>query len=92
MARRYVPTTAPGGMAPDRQSARLDTWGVFLATVATLCLLNGLVALREVGWDAVHAWVLLLFAGLSLGLFVYWQHHLLHKFVTNLYVQNIHAL
>ena len=79
MARRYVPTTAPGGMAPDRESARLDTWGVFLATLSTLCLLNGLVALREAGLDALHAWVLLLFAGLGLGLFVYWQHHLLHK-------------
>ena len=79
MARRYVPTTAPGGLAPNREGARLDVWGMLIATISTLCLLNGLVSLRDAGWDAVHAWVLLVIAALGLALFVFWQHHLLHK-------------
>jgi predicted MFS family arabinose efflux permease len=79
MARRYVPTTAPGGMAPNREGARLDAWGMLIATVTTLCLLNGLVALREAGLDAWHAWGLLMAAVVGLTLFIWWQHHLLHK-------------
>jgi EmrB/QacA subfamily drug resistance transporter len=79
MARRYVPTTAPGGLAPNREGARLDVWGMLIATVSTLCLLNGLVSLRDAGLDAVHAWGLLVVAAAGLAVFVFWQHHLLHK-------------
>jgi predicted MFS family arabinose efflux permease len=46
MARRFVPTTAPGGAAANGQGAALDWRGLLLATVGTLCLLNGLVQLR----------------------------------------------
>ncbi len=46
LARRYVPTNAPGGAAADPRGATLDWPGLLLATVGTLCLLNGLVALH----------------------------------------------
>lgn len=46
LARRYVPATAPGGSAPNPQGGALDWRGLLLATVGTLCLLNGLVELR----------------------------------------------
>jgi predicted MFS family arabinose efflux permease len=43
LARRFVPTTAPGGVAASRAGAALDWLGLLLASVGTLCLLNGLV-------------------------------------------------
>ena len=46
LARRFVPTTAPGGGAANPQGAALDWRGLLLATAGTLCLLNGLVELR----------------------------------------------
>jgi predicted MFS family arabinose efflux permease len=51
---------------------------LLLATVSTLCLLNGLVSLREAGWQAPHAWGLLGVAAAGLLTFVFWQHRLLH--------------
>ena len=47
LARRYVPTNAPGGAAADPRGATLDWPGLLLATVGTLCLLNGLVELHS---------------------------------------------
>ena len=47
LARRYVPTTAPGGAAVNPQGATLDWPGLLLASVGTLCLLNGLVELHS---------------------------------------------
>ncbi|MBU3649199.1 MAG: multidrug efflux MFS transporter, partial [Limnohabitans sp.] len=41
MARRYVPTTAPGGVSANHGNPSLDLVGLVLATVATLGLLNG---------------------------------------------------
>jgi EmrB/QacA subfamily drug resistance transporter len=79
MARRYVPTTAPGGLAANREGAGLDGWGLLLATLSTLCLLNGLVSLRETGWGSSHAWGLLAIAAVGLAFFVFWQHRLLHR-------------
>lgn len=43
LARRFVPVTAPGGGAANPQGAGLDWRGLLLASVGTLCLLNGLV-------------------------------------------------
>jgi EmrB/QacA subfamily drug resistance transporter len=43
MAHRFVPTTAPGGVAANRDGTALDWPGLLLASVGTLCLLNGLV-------------------------------------------------
>jgi EmrB/QacA subfamily drug resistance transporter len=47
LARRYVPTNAPGGALADPSGAMLDWPGLLLATVGTLCLLNGLVELHS---------------------------------------------
>ncbi len=79
MARQYVPTNAPSGQAPNRQGPSLDAGGLLLATVSTLCLLNGLVSLREAGWHDTHAWSLLGAAAIGLLIFVFWQHRLLHR-------------
>jgi EmrB/QacA subfamily drug resistance transporter len=73
LAFRYVPTTAPGGAAPDRHAHRLDWQGLLLATVGTLCLLNGMVELH--GATTFQAGVLLLVSLLSFGTFVFWQRH-----------------
>ncbi len=76
LARRYVPTTAPGGVAANADSAGLDWLGLALASASTLMLLNGLVQLREEG--GYGAWVLLSLAALAGVLFVLWQRRLLH--------------
>ena len=46
LARRFVPTTSPGGVAANPQGAGLDWRGLLLAAAGTLCLLNGLVQLQ----------------------------------------------
>ena len=46
LASRFVPSTAPGGAAANRQGKSLDWRGLVLASGGTLCLLNGLVELR----------------------------------------------
>jgi predicted MFS family arabinose efflux permease len=46
LSRRYVPTSAPGGVQADADSPGLDWIGLALASVSTLMLLNGLVQLR----------------------------------------------
>jgi len=71
LARRYVPTTSPGGLAANRQGAGLDWRGLLLAAVGTLCLLNGLVELQ--GGTALSASVLLGGAALLLVAFVVLQ-------------------
>ncbi len=82
LARRYVPTTAPGGVAANADSAGLDWLGLALASAATLMLLNGLVQLR--GDDGTGApgqgaaWLLGL-AALAALAFVLWQRHLLRQ-------------
>lgn len=71
LAYRYVPTNAPGGVAPDRHNSRLDWQGLLLCTVGTLCLLNGLVELH--GNAHASAFVLLGVALLCVVWFVWWQ-------------------
>ncbi len=46
LAMRYLPVTAPGGVAANRHGARLDVRGLTLIAVAVLCTLNGLVSLH----------------------------------------------
>lgn len=70
MARRYVPTTGPGGAAAQRDE-RLDWIGLTVGSVGTLSLLNGLVALR--GGSATEAALLLGLTGLCLLAFIAWQ-------------------
>ena len=68
LARRFVPTTAPGGATPGRDSAALDWAGLLLAAAGTLCLLNGLVQ-----WHAGAALpATLLLAGALLLLATFW--------------------
>ena len=71
MAYRYVPNTAPGGVAANRQGAALDWRGLLLGGAGTLCLLNGMVALH--GGSAATAGLLLGAALLALVLFIAWQ-------------------
>ena len=70
LAWKFVPNTAPGGVAASRESA-LDWRGLALGTGGTLCLLNGLVALS--GQAPVQATALLLAAAALFALFVGWQ-------------------
>lgn len=70
LAFKFVPTTAPGGVAAERGSG-LDWRGLVLGTVGTLCLLNGLVELR--GDAPLQATALLAAAGISFGAFLAWQ-------------------
>ena len=70
LAHRYVPVSGPGGVAASRDEA-LDWFGLTLGTAGTLCLLNGLVALR--GGPAWESGVLLALAVLCALAFVAWQ-------------------
>lgn len=74
MAYRYVPVTAPGGMAANPKGAMIDWRGLLLGAVGTLCLLNGLVELH--GGSALQAGALLGAAALALLAFIGWQRRL----------------
>lgn len=73
LAWKFVPTTAPGGVAASREG-ELDWRGLLLATAGTLCLLNGLVELR--GGVPTQAAALLGGALISLFAFIGWQRRL----------------
>jgi hypothetical protein len=69
LAYRYVPTSAPGGA--DRRAGPASTGAAWLlATVGTLCLLNGLVELR--GGDHGRAIALLVLAAVALVRLIAW--------------------
>lgn len=70
LAYKFVPTTAPGGAVASRSNG-LDWRGMTLATIGTLCLLNGLVELR--GDAPLQAAALLVGALASLVTFIWWQ-------------------
>ncbi len=73
LALRYVPVSAPGGGATNRDMA-LDWRGLLLAAVGTLCLLTGMVELHHgVG---LRAALLLAAAANVLWLFLGWQRRL----------------
>ena len=77
LARQYVPSTAPGGVAANRHGKALDWAGLTLASAGTLCLLNGLVQLRTgSSWSAS---MLLGGAVLALSGFGAMQWWLLHR-------------
>lgn len=77
LARRYVPTNAPGGLASNPNGAALDWPGLLLATLGTLCLLNGLVELHNDPTGTAS--VLLTGAALALGAFVMLQKRMLRS-------------
>ncbi len=66
----FVPTSGPGN-AQAQRGARLDLPGLALASVGTVCLLNGLVELR--GGSASHAGLLLAVAAAAIAAFIAWQ-------------------
>jgi EmrB/QacA subfamily drug resistance transporter len=66
----FVPTSAPGNTQAQR-GARLDLPGLALASVGTVCLLNGLVELR--GGSGTHAGALLAAAAVAIAAFIAWQ-------------------
>jgi EmrB/QacA subfamily drug resistance transporter len=71
MALRYVPITAPGGVSANHGNPSLDLGGLALATVGTLCLLNGLVMLHS--GNTSGAMSLIVVAALCTLGFVFWQ-------------------
>lgn len=74
LAYRYVPVTAPGGVAPDRHANRLDWPGLLLSGVGAVALINGMVELHgKDGLHGVQAWTLLGVAAVSLTTFWLWQ-------------------
>ena len=72
LARRYLPVTAPGGVAANRNGAALDVKGLALLAVAVLSLLNGLVDLHRAAGSGSYAGpaALLLLSALTAVLFV----------------------
>ncbi len=73
LAYRYVPDAAPGGVAADRRGEMIDWRGLLLGTVGTLCLLNGMIALRDPAGGPLAAGALLGGFALALALFLAWQ-------------------
>ena len=72
LAQRYLPVTAPGGVAANRHGAALDVKGLALLTVAVLSLLNGLVDLHRAAGSGSYAGpaALLMLSALASLLFV----------------------
>lgn len=68
LARRFLPTTGPGGVVPGEASVRLDLVSLALATVVVLGLLDGLVRLHDpTPWGAI---AMLGAAAVALSLFL----------------------
>ncbi|MBB6578342.1 EmrB/QacA subfamily drug resistance transporter [Comamonas odontotermitis] len=74
---RYVPVNAPGGASADRKGKSLDWIGLGIATVGTICLLNGLVALHGTSWQ--ESAVLLAIALACFPGFVAWEKRMLAR-------------
>ncbi|MFN4118771.1 MFS transporter [Acidovorax sp.] len=77
LAYKFVPVTAPGGVAANRQGDPLDWRGLLIGTAGTLCLLNGLVALH--GGSVPEALGLLCASAVAVACFVAWQRRLLQR-------------
>lgn len=71
LARKFVPPTAPGGVAAGHTSEALDWRGLVLGSAGTLCLLNGLVELHS--GPPARALALLAGAACAGAAFVWWQ-------------------
>jgi len=77
MAQRFIPAANPGDASANAAGkATLDWRGLVLATVATLCLLNGMVTLQSGG--AARSAFLLGASVVALVVFVKWQQRLSH--------------
>ena len=73
LAYRYVPDAAPGGVAADRNGEMIDWRGLLIGAAGTLCLLNGMIVLREQDSSLLMALLLLGGFALALCLFLAWQ-------------------
>lgn len=76
LARRFIPSANPGAELADSGKATLDWLGLLLASIATLCLLNGMVTLH--GGAMPLSLAMLGAATVSLLAFIRWQRHLGH--------------
>jgi EmrB/QacA subfamily drug resistance transporter len=73
MAKRFLPVTAPGGVAAGEVTGRFDWLGLALLCLTLLSLLNGLVQLHDPQLGGSVA--LLSLSALSFGAFLYRQLH-----------------
>ena len=71
LARRYLPVSGPGDVAPARAGPRLDVRGLALIALVLLTLLNGMVELH--GADKRVGWALLGVSAAALIGFVVYQ-------------------
>ena len=71
MGRRFLPDTAPGGVAAGSSGAKLDWPGLALMAAFILMLLNGMVQLHHAGAGQMPAAALALLAGAGLALVVF---------------------
>jgi len=71
LARRYLPVSGPGDLAPARAGPRLDVRGLALIALVLLTLLNGMVELH--GADKRVGWALLGVSAAALVGFVLYQ-------------------
>jgi EmrB/QacA subfamily drug resistance transporter len=75
LARTHVPKALPGAQDVSTDSPKLDLLGLALATLGTMCLLNGLIDIHAANyWQAA---ALIGASFMCLGLFLRWQKHLL---------------
>ena len=74
LARRFIPSSRPSAESADTPRATLDWPGLLLASIATLCLLKGMVTLQ--GGATAHSGALLGASLVSLLVFIRWQRHL----------------
>ena len=72
---KYVPVNAPGGASADRNGKSLDWLGLSIATIGTVCLLNGLVTLHGESW--LQSLILLAVALLCLPAFIAWERRMI---------------
>lgn len=76
LAQRFIPAANPGSESAHAGKATLDWPGLLLATLATLCLLNGLVTLQSSG--LAHSALMLGACVAALLAFIQWQRRLSH--------------
>jgi EmrB/QacA subfamily drug resistance transporter len=81
-AHRYVPTTAPGGVAASRDTDALDWRGLLMCGTCVCALLLALVRWHE--GQLGQAGSLAALTGASLALFVWWQRRLTARGVESL--------
>jgi len=81
LTRRFLPVTAPGKVAAGQAPGRFDWAGLALVSASLLCLINGLVHLRDPQlWRAA---LLLGISGASVAAFIRRQHRVATPLIPN---------